>query len=123
MIWEFPATMLRVVDGDTFEAMIDRGFRDYSRKSFRLLGSAHGVDTYEVRDPDPLKRALAQLGKARFMELAPVGSAIWIVSEKPDAQILPDSFGRWLAQCLNADGVNIGDTLLSEELAIPYVKG
>ena len=123
MIWRFPAAILRVIDGDTFEAMVDRGFRDASRKTFRLLGSELGVDAFEMRAADPELRALAILGKARFVELAPAGATVEIVSEKGAAQILPDSFGRWLAQCVNADGVNIGDTLLAEGLAKPYVKG
>lgn len=122
MIWRFPAVIIRAVDADTFEAMVDRGFRDFSRKTFRLMGSEHGVDAYEMRDPDPGKRALAVLGKARFLELAPVGSTVTIASHKGSNQILPDSFGRWLAEVVTEDGTNVGDALIAEGLAVPYSK-
>jgi len=44
----YPAKLLRVVDGDTCDAMIDLGFNTWVKKRIRFMG----VDTWECRTRD-----------------------------------------------------------------------
>lgn len=44
----YEATLVRVIDADTYDLMIDEGFRDYSTIRVRL----HGVDAYELHTPE-----------------------------------------------------------------------
>jgi len=55
----YKASVIKVVDGDTIDVLIDMGFNISVEKRLRLLG----VDTFELRDPDPAKRRLARMGK------------------------------------------------------------
>lgn len=118
--WQFPGIMVRIIDGDTAYVRCDLGFYIERLDRFRLLGSQGGVNAYEMHDKDPVKRALALKGAARFNEMAPPGSSVLVVSDKAPAQ---EGFGRWLCQIVTADGQNVGDVLLAEGLAVPYVKG
>tara|TARA_Y100000034_G_C6513001_1_gene220496 strand:+ start:92 stop:469 length:378 start_codon:yes stop_codon:yes gene_type:complete len=43
--YNYPAKLLRVVDGDTADAMIDLGFNIWVKKRIRFMG----VDTWECR--------------------------------------------------------------------------
>ena len=47
--WLYPCRVLRVIDGDTVEVLLDRGFHDYAQRSVRLLG----VNCPEIHAPDP----------------------------------------------------------------------
>jgi len=47
-MYEYNATVLRVVDGDTCDAMIDLGFNTWVKKRIRFMG----VDTWECRTRD-----------------------------------------------------------------------
>ncbi len=56
-MYEYNATVLRVVDGDTCDAMIDLGFNTWIKKRIRFMG----VDTWEcrTRDLEEKKKGLA----------------------------------------------------------------
>jgi len=47
-MYTYNATVLRVVDGDTADAMIDLGFNTWVKKRIRFMG----VDTWECRTRD-----------------------------------------------------------------------
>lgn len=120
---ELRAVCIEVVDGDTVGLLVDRGFHDYSYDRFRLLG----VDTAELRDPDPAKRALAVQAAERVKEWLTPGPvefpvAFWDTIIRPRKD--PDSFGRWLADlwALQLDGteVYVCQVLIDEGLAVPY---
>ena len=57
MAHEFQAKLVRVVDGDTADAMIDLGFNVWVKERIRF----HGVDTWEsrTRDLEEKKKGLA----------------------------------------------------------------
>jgi len=61
----YRAKLLRVVDGDTIDAMIDLGFDTWVKRRIRYKG----IDTWEsrTRDLDEKKKGLA--AKARNKEL------------------------------------------------------
>jgi len=122
-VWRFPAWVVSWRDGDTAVCRINRGLDDESVRAVRLLGSVYGVQCYEMHDKDPQKKALAILGKARSIELAPPGAPVILLAEARSGDIKPDSFGRLLCQMITADRTNVGDVQLAEGLAVPYEKG
>lgn len=119
------AQCVRVIDGDTVDLFTDEGKHHYALHRYRLLG----IDTFELNDPDPLKRDLAKAAKDKLTEwCCPVGTAInldkWplrVVTHKAD------SFGRWLVHLywIGADGVekNAAEELFAAGLAVPYKTG
>ena len=64
-MFEYNATVIRVVDGDTIDAMVDLGFSTFKKIRIRM----HGINAPEsrTRDLEEKKRGLA--AKARLTEL------------------------------------------------------
>ena len=112
-LWWYRGLVTRVVDGDTIDVVIDRGFLQYGVVRLRLLG----IDTPELRDKDVAKRKAAQLAKARVEDLCQ-DKEVLIRTRKAGA------FGRWLAEVLiPSEGgkmVSLEKTLLKEGHAKPY---
>lgn len=107
------AQIKRIIDGDTFEVIVDCGFRRYSVERLRLLG----VNTPEVRGVQKEKG----LESARFVEqLMPVGSTIVFRSVKAD------SFGRWLADVFYEETKgqyeNLAERLIADGFGVEYKK-
>ena len=122
---EFPksnyrARCIKVVDGDTLDLEVDIGFHLREIGRFRVLD----INTAELHDKDPAKRALAVKAKETVIELmkTPVGVE-WplLISTEKD----PDNFGRWLVGVQfeqSGSLVDLGQTLIGMGLAVPYVK-
>lgn len=116
-LYNYKATTLRVVDGDTLYCDIDAGFGITLRNQrIRLLSSHGGVNAYEMHDKDPAKRDLAAKGKRRMEGLLPVGEVFFVHTEKAD------EFGRYLGRIVLKDGTDVGDLLLTEGLATEWRK-
>lgn len=81
--------IVKIVDGDTFDLVVDPGFRLAYADRFRLFG----WDTPELRAGSELERTEAQ----RAHQVA----TVWINAD-PGALMVrthkADSFGRWLAE-------------------------
>lgn len=117
-LYTYRARVLRAVDGDTLELDVDYGFSLRQTHTIRLLASRSGFDAYELRDRDPVKRALAVQGWKRVAELAPVGSTVLIRTQQDRV----DGFRRYLASVELPDGRDLGDTLLAEGLGGIWVR-
>lgn len=61
----YKAKLLRVVDGDTVDAMIDLGFDTWVKKRIRF----YGLDTWECRTRDLDEKKLGLAAKARTKEM------------------------------------------------------
>jgi len=83
-MYEYDATIIEVIDGDTFSAFVDLGFYTYCRQHFRLVD-------YYAPESDGSERTLGIIGKAKLEEYLKAGNTVRIRTEKAD------SFGRWLA--------------------------
>lgn len=105
----YRAHVKRVVDGDTVDAVVDLGFRITIDVRLRLMG----IDTMEIRDRDPEKRAHGMKAKQRMIELVE-GRDVVIESHKTDM------YGRYLAD-IYLNEVNINQQLITEGLAVPYM--
>jgi micrococcal nuclease len=112
-VYEYRAEVVRWVDGDTVDLLVDLGFTVLLRQRFRLLG----VDT-----PETNRKASREAGKAAHAyaeSLAPVGSVVLVRSRKTG------KFGRWLADVypLGGDGdplVSVNEALLEAGHAREY---
>ncbi|KKN39121.1 hypothetical protein LCGC14_0746410 [marine sediment metagenome] len=104
--------VIRVIDGDTVDVMIDLGFYLSARKRIRFLN----IDTYELRGGTDETKTLARAAKARLEELlATPDSFVYIKTEMDNT----GKYGRLLGKLYvirNADGfiIDINHVLLEE---------
>jgi micrococcal nuclease len=87
MIYIYKAELIRVVDGDTVELMIDQGFDTSRKERFRL----YGVDAPEMNTAEG-KAAKAWLWEA----LQPL-EAIYVQTIQLSTKAKRDKYGRFLA--------------------------
>ena len=107
-MYEYSASVLRTIDGDTCYLDVDLGFTTHVYSHIRL---AH------VNAPE-LHEAKGAEAKARFAELLADGPLV--IETTRDRR---EKYGRMLAVILNASGIDCGKQLLAEGLAVPYEGG
>lgn len=107
-MYDYSATVVRWVDGDTVDLRVDLGFHTFVETRFRL----YGIDTPE--------RGQKNHDEAWHLAetLAPVGAVVTIHSYKN-----ADKYGRWLAEIITATGTSVNNGLLTAALAVPYFGG
>lgn len=86
-MYRYNAKIIKVIDGDTVDAMVDLGFSIYTQVRFRL----YGLDTPEKNDEDPEARKLA-MSAAAFVSDTILNKVVTIES------VNKDKYGRWLAK-------------------------
>ncbi len=109
-LYNYLATVIRVVDGDTIELQIDLGFKMHYRTTCRL----YGIDTPELKIP--AQKEAAKLAKAAVEELIPSGVAVRIESRELD------KYGRALVE-VYLDGrleTSLNQWLIDQGHAKPY---
>lgn len=107
-MWRYRATVVRVVDADTIDCVVDLGFRVSSAQRLRLLG----VDAPETRGAG---RADGLASKAALEAVLPEGRAVVVETAKGDR------WGRWLARVSDADtGACVNDWLVEHGHAAPW---
>ena len=134
--FEYNATLVKVLDGDTIDAYIDLGFDLKIKKRIRYMG----IDTWEsrTRDLDEKEKGLA--AKARNKELLEQGVfKLKSFGTGKFGRVLgeifvdPDGVGDHIVECignpdseidLSADGwVSVNDILIEEGHAYDYHGG
>lgn len=102
----FKATVLRVIDGDTFDMQIDLGFRITTYQRLRL----YGIDTPEVRGKEKeeglkVKEYVKNLieGKEVIVETYKIGK-----------------YGRYIVS-VYIDGIDLTEHLLSKSMGKEYM--
>ena len=119
--YNYKAKLVRVVDGDTVDALIDVGFDIWFKKRIRFKG----IDTWESRTRNLEEKALGLKAKARTKEL------LEKVSSKSGYFRIKSyglgKYGRVLADVfiMDKDGKqwNVNETLISEGHAYVYDGG
>lgn len=117
----YRAKLVRVVDGDTVDALIDVGFDIWFKKRIRFKG----VDTWESRTRNLKEKALGLKAKARTKEL------LESVSSKSGYFRLKSygtgKYGRVLGELFVMDKKgkqwNVNQTLITEGHAYVYEGG
>lgn len=108
-MYEYAATVLRIVDGDTLHATIDLGFDQRVDKTLRLAG----IDAPEKNTPEGFA-ALAWLEQ----RLALSGMRVLITTEKDRRE----KYGRYLAWLVDGeDSINM--QMIDAGHAVPYDGG
>ena len=113
-MYEYRATIRRVVDGDTVDITLDLGFDILYNNRIRLLG----IDTPESRTRDLEEKKLGLAAKERVRELCPVGSTVTVKTTKDGR----GKFGRILGEIYVGD-VNVNKLLVEEGHAVEYFGG
>lgn len=111
-MYEYRATLHRVVDGDTVDLIVDLGFYMAASIRFRVLG----VDTPELRGGTAETKTAAHEAKDFVTEELGAAATIIIRTEKAD------SFGRWLADVryvVDGEERNLTAELLENGLGVP----
>lgn len=113
-MYNYRATIIKVVDGDTIHLEIDLGFDIRQKTTVRLFG----INTPELRGDNKEGGAKA---KERVKELLPEGTIVRITTEKDRKE----KYGRYLAIIyLNTSASEydtINNLLIGEGLAERYV--
>jgi micrococcal nuclease len=107
-VYEYRATVKRILDGDTIEAVVDLGFTVHVTVKLRLAG----IDCPEMKTPEGLraKQHLSNLitGKTLCIKV-----------------LTKDSFGRWVALLWVEDiksTAYVNDLMIEAGHAVPYRK-
>jgi micrococcal nuclease len=87
MIYIYRAELIRVVDGDTVELMIDQGFSQFTKQTMRL----YGIDAPEMRT------AAGKEAKAWLWEALQPLEAIYVETLQHKTKAKRDKYGRFLA--------------------------
>lgn len=112
-MYEYNATVNRVVDGDTVDALVDLGFDTWKKVRIRLAG----IDAYESRTRDLEEKAKGLAAKDRLIALLEANNNEFILLSHGVGK-----FGRCLGT-LFIDNMNINQTLVTEGHANSYDGG
>ena len=113
-MYEYNATITRVVDGDTVDVDIDLGF-DVWLKNQRIR--LYGIDTPESRTSDKTEKIFGKLAASKVLEFCPVGSKIVLATKTDDSR---GKYGRILGSLITKDGVNVNEYLVENAYAVAY---
>lgn len=107
-MYNYKAKTVRVIDGDTVVLDIDLGFNIHHISPCRL----YGINAYELRDKNPVKRQLAKDGRD------------WMVANMPaEVEIVSkslDKYGRPLV-IIGDWETTINRRMLDLKLAVTYL--
>ena len=109
----YSAKLVRVVDGDTCDALIDLGFDTWVKKRIRFKG----VDTWESRTRNKEEKVKGLAAKARLIELMDNADNEFILLSNGVGK-----FGRCLGELL-VDGKSVNKKLIEEGHATEYDGG
>ena len=104
-------TVHRVIDGDTMEALVDLGFRRFSRERVRIAYMDAPETHGETRAAGDAATGVAK----QWLAVAQNAGPLILVSHKAD------SFGRWLGTLYSqGTGESLADAMMAAGHAIPY---
>ena len=87
MIYIYKAELVRVVDGDTVDLIIDFGFDTSHKERFRL----YGIDAPEMNTPE------GKVAKAWLWDALQPLQAIYVQTIQLETKAKRDKYGRFLA--------------------------
>jgi micrococcal nuclease len=112
-MYEYSAKLIRVIDGDTIDAMVDLGFDVWVKKRVRL----YGINTPEVRTRDLEEKKAGIEAKKRLEELLEGVNGRFILCSRGIGK-----YGRCLGELLIGEfgEIHINNKLLHEGYAEKY---
>jgi len=109
-MYEYNATLDRVIDGDTVDAMIDLGFDTWVHKRIRL----QGINAPETRTRDLDEKAQGFVTKDRLTDLLEAADGVFVLQSHGVGK-----YGRCLGTII-IENENINELLIREGLAEVY---
>ena len=109
-MYEYKATIRKIVDGDTCDVDIDLGFDIWIRNQRIRL---HGIDTPECRQRNKASKAHGLLAKKYVQETLIVGEVYALRTREKG------KFGRYLGE-IKVGRTTINKLLIKEGLAVEY---
>jgi endonuclease YncB( thermonuclease family) len=114
MIWTWPdSQVVRIIDGDSFEAQLTRDIGFHGTVTFRQRLRLNRINAPALKSPNGLS------AKALFFDLAfsvPGASSPLLV--RIDT-VKPYKYGdEWMAEVTLSDGTNVSDVLVERGLAV-----
>ena len=116
-MYEYKCELLRVVDGDTVDVLIDVGFSTFRKERVRL----YGINTPECRTRDLKEKEKGLAAKARLKEILKEFGKKFIIKTEIDKK---GKFGRILGQIFDLEMQSCAnDMLVMEGHAVEYFGG
>jgi len=114
--WRYDASLLRVIDGDTVDAMIDLGFSTHRKIRIRF----YGINTPETRTKDAEEKKAGKKATARLVELLEASGNNFVLKSHGVGK-----FGRCLGELFTEElgEVSVNQQLLDEGLGEAYFGG
>ena len=86
--YNYRCKIIRVVDGDTIDLLIDVGFKIHIKERIRVFG----VDTPKTKTRNEIEKKAGIMAKEKVLELLPEGSEQVCITSRDEGK-----FGRYLA--------------------------
>ena len=113
-MYQYKATIIKIVDGDTVDVDIDLGFEVWLKNQRIWL---YGIDTPESRTSDKTEKVFGKLAAAKVLEFCPIGSNIVLQTKTDDSR---GKYGRILGELITEDGTNVNTFLVDNAYAVAY---
>ena len=112
-MYEYSATLIKIVDGDTVDVLIDLGFNTTKKERVRLLG----IDTPESATKDLAEKKLGIEAKEYIIQWFTKNTPFRLQTTKDD------KYGRILGVFTGLDGKTLNTRLVDEGYAWAYDGG
>ena len=112
-MYEYSATLVKIVDGDTVDVLIDLGFNTTKKERVRLLG----IDTPESATKDLTEKKLGLEAKEYISQWFTKNTPFRLQTTKDD------KYGRILGVFTGLDGKTLNTRLVDEGYAWAYDGG
>ena len=112
-MYEYSATLVKIIDGDTVDVVIDLGFNTTKKERVRLLG----IDTPESATKDLVEKKLGIEAKEYITQWFAQNTPFRLQTTKDD------KYGRILGVFTGLDGKTLNDILVQNGYAWAYTGG
>ena len=109
-MYEYTATNIRCIDGDTIECLTDLGHNVHIQQKYRLYG---------INAPEKNRKETREAGVASMMHLAQLLDTTQPIVIQT-IQDKTEKYGRYLAKLWVA-GENINQRMVADGFAVPYM--
>jgi len=113
-MYEYKCNLVKVVDGDTIDALVDLGFNTWKKVRIRMMG----INAPESRTRDLEEKKLGLAAKARLNELIESNDFLFTLKSHGVGK-----FGRCLGEIFIEEEISINQTLINEGHATQYNGG
>jgi len=116
-MYEYKCQLIRVVDGDTVDVLIDVGFSTFRKERVRL----YGINAPESRTRNLEEKKLGIAAKERLKEILKSFGKSFVIKTEIDKK---GKYGRILGQLYDLDYQNCAnDMMITEGHAVEYFGG